>query len=418
MMARIMRDGGLVFLGLAVAGCSNENERIPATTSTVAVAPAELEISHVPEVVYTSVQGAYIDPGNPPAQALAKTRQLSWLFHLVIHSPNEGYEIENVEIDFMRDGNLMWQERLPRSYLEQLSWLVGGIEYNTEYFLDNIEFVNNQMRSVERPAGPAVPAGGTVTWARIDKARPYFARIDQITFRFDLLDDANQRRRADHTVPIVEWDQSVNLRLPFEGTWIAKSGNDLETGHRRTGLNGLTTYGWDFMKVGDDGRTFRTDGKTPEDYYTYDAPVLAPADGTVVHVRNDIDDFGIGETPPRELLEEDGDVFAGNLVVIDHGNGEYTLTSHMLAGTIPVSIGDRVTARQPIGRVGNSGASMAPHIHINLMDGPKWLKARGIPSLFSDFERIEIAGSTEYIKLGNPMSGWLVRPRHDERTSQ
>lgn len=167
------------------------------------------------------------------------------------------------------------------------------------------------------------------------------------------------------------------------------------------------------MKVGESRRAYRTDGGTPQDYYTYDAPVLAPGDGVVVHVRNDIEEYGIGVMPPRERLEEDGDVFAGNLVVIDHGNGEYTLTSHMRAGTIPVQIGDRVTAGQLIGRAGNSGVSMVPHIHINMMDGPQWPKARGIPGLFSSFEKLPIADKPHAIERGNPETGWLVRPLAD-----
>ena len=164
------------------------------------------------------------------------------------------------------------------------------------------------------------------------------------------------------------------------------------------------------MKIGENGRTYRTDGKTPEDYYTYNEPVLAAGDGVVTHVRNDIEEYGIGETPPRKRLEEDGDVFAGNLVIIDHGNGEFTLTCHMLAGTIPLKVGDRVQAGQFIGRAGNSGASQLPHIHFNMMDRADWLQARGIPSLFSNFEQIRSGGLPLLVERGDPMTGWLVRP--------
>jgi murein DD-endopeptidase MepM/ murein hydrolase activator NlpD len=170
-------------------------------------------------------------------------------------------------------------------------------------------------------------------------------------------------------------------------------------------------YGWDFTRMGPNGLPYRTDGKSPSDYWAYGEPVLAAADGVVAHVRNDIPDYGVGETPPREVLEKDGDVFSGNLVVLDHGNGEYTLTCHMKAGTVPVAIGDKVTAGQLLGRVGNSGVSMYPHVHFNLMDGPRWLEAKGVPALFSDFEKIRNAGEPQAIPLGNPMSGWLIQPR-------
>jgi murein DD-endopeptidase MepM/ murein hydrolase activator NlpD len=81
----------------------------------------------------------------------------------------------------------------------------------------------------------------------------------------------------------------------------------------------------------------------------------------------------------------------------------------MRADTITVKTGDHVKLGQLIGLAGNSGVSMVPHIHFNMMDKAQWLKARGIPSLFSDFERIQHTDSTEAIERGNPMTGWLVR---------
>lgn len=90
-------------------------------------------------------------------------------------------------------------------------------------------------------------------------------------------------------------------------------GNDLSTGHRRSGLNSLTSYGWDFVKLGLSGMPYKTDGKTPEDFYTQGERVLR--------------------------------------------------------------------ARQMLGKVGNSGFSGVPHIHFNLITGPKWLQAKGLPAL-------------------------------------
>jgi hypothetical protein len=59
--------------------------------------------------------------------------------------------------------------------------------------------------------------------------------------------------------------------------------------------------------------------------------------------------------------------------------------------------GDRVEAAQIIGRVGMSGYAGVPHIHFNLITGPKWLAARGLPALFSGFERIRMGGRSASI---------------------
>ncbi len=383
------------------AGCTQTPANLP---------PARIEISHVPENVYTSVQGVYINPESPVSDAYANNQQLTWLFHLVFRSPDESYRIVRAKASFRRNGETLWEETYSRAYLEKLEWIEGAIEYTTDYFMKSIEFVDNKMSSIEKKTSPDIRAGRAISLVRFQIARQFFARIDEIYFDFVFEDSTGKNSQAGHSVPIQEWNQKVQFRLPFEGVWIVNSGNDLSTGHRRTGLNGLTTYAWDLMKIGESGRTFRTDGKRPEDYYAYKEPVLAAGDGIVTAVRNDIEEYGIGETPPRKRLAQDGDVFAGNLVIIDHGNGEFSLTCHMLAGSIPVKVGEHVHAGQFIGRVGNSGVSQIPHIHFNMMNRTEWLMARGIPSLFSNFEQIRSGGAPLFIKRGNPMTGWHVRP--------
>lgn len=405
--ARVLMSA--LFAMALLQGCGGGDDQRAPVAGTV-TSPASIEISHQPSVVYTSVQGVHVDAANPGPTAYANNQYLTWMFHLVFNSKDQAYQIEKADIDYHLAGKTVWKESYPRESLEKLEWIEGGIELTEQYFLDNIEFAEHGMKSLEKRTTPDIPKGSSVSWVRINAARPFHSRIDEVKFDFVLKDAAGAVSSASHIVPITEWQQKVRLRLPFNDTWVAASGNDLATGHRRTGLNGLTTYGWDFMKVGANGKTYRTDGVKPEDYYTYRAEVLAPGDGTVIDLRNDIDETPIGKMPPRALVESDGDVFSGNMVVIDHGNGEYTLTCHILKGSVKVKKGDSVKAGQLLGLAGNSGVSGHPHVHMNLMDGPHWLKARGIPSQFSDFERVIAKGLPKKVALGNPLTDWLVRP--------
>ena len=167
---------------------------------------------------------------------------------------------------------------------------------------------------------------------------------------------------------------------------------------------------WDYGKLGPNKLPYRTDGSSVEDYWAYGEPVLAAADGRVVRVRNDILEYGIGKLPSLDAIVEDTDILAGNLVILDHGNGEYSLTCHMKPGSISIKAGDQVKAGEVMGQIGGSGNVHPVGFDFNLMDGPEWIDAKGLPPLLSNFELVPTAGPPKLIELGNPRSGWGVRP--------
>jgi hypothetical protein len=390
----------IVSLGAPLVGCQSA----PVATAAADVRSADVTITHLPSPSWTVTEGAYDDPLSNPSDGYANTQNLTWLFHLVVTSREPGpLAIDHVNVSFARGGEPLWTETYARAYLKRLEWIKGAFDMTPEYYITRV------LHGHEEPGTPDLPAGGAVSWVRIPFARPWFARADRVTFVFTFTAPDGRASIAEHAVEIREYQQKTRLRLPFSGTWAVNAGNDLSTGHRRSGLNGLTSYGWDFVKLGPDGVPFRTTGATPEDFYTYGQPVLAAAAGRVVEVRNDIGAYGVGKAPEADRLRRDGDLFAGNLVTLDHGDGEFSLTCHMLAGSVTVKVGDRVEAGQPLGKVGNSGFAGVPHVHFNLITAPKWLEARGLPSVFDGFARIRTGGPPLTIARGNPISGWLIR---------
>jgi murein DD-endopeptidase MepM/ murein hydrolase activator NlpD len=54
----------------------------------------------------------------------------------------------------------------------------------------------------------------------------------------------------------------------------------------------------------------------------------------------------------------------GNVVAIDHGGGLTSYYGHLAA--IKVSVGQTITAGQPVGTEGSTGASTGPHVHFEV----------------------------------------------------
>lgn len=123
-----------------------------------------------------------------------------------------------------------------------------------------------------------------------------------------------------------------------------------------------------------------------EDFHIYGQELLAVADGTVVGVSERV----LPDQPPGKLPDdlpiEEAD---GNHVILDVGNGVYVLYAHMAPNSIAVTLNQRVKKGELLGRVGNSGNSSAPHLHLQAMDRPSSLAANGLPYVF---ERFRITG--------------------------
>ena len=87
--------------------------------------------------------------------------------------------------------------------------------------------------------------------------------------------------------------------------------------------------------------------------------VLAAAPGRVLRVRD-------GERDGFQSAADVRDRECGNGLVIEHGNGFTTQYCHLARDSIRVAPGARVARGQPIGRVGLSGRTEFPHVHVAL----------------------------------------------------
>jgi murein DD-endopeptidase MepM/ murein hydrolase activator NlpD len=145
----------------------------------------------------------------------------------------------------------------------------------------------------------------------------------------------------------------VMLELPVRGTWLAKhaGASGITNGHHRN-----HPYAIDILKLGPDGRPNRGREEGVTDFYSYDEPIYAPADGRVVQVVDSVEGTLIG-----------------NHIIIDIGNEKYVFFAHLKNGSIAVEEDQFVKAGTRIGRVGNSGgASGILHLHMHVQNKATW----------------------------------------------
>lgn len=162
----------------------------------------------------------------------------------------------------------------------------------------------------------------------------------------------------------------TTLRLPFNGKWyVAAGGFDINTNHHAVSTDPWFAY--DFL-IKKDGFTFLNDGTRNDDYFCYDKKVLSPGAGTVVEVVN-----GMHENRPGELSRG-----AGNYIIIDHGNHEFSVLAHLKSGSIVIRPGDKVEIGQLLGRCGNTGHAAQPHLHYHLQNSPVIFRGEGLPIQF------------------------------------
>jgi murein DD-endopeptidase MepM/ murein hydrolase activator NlpD len=142
-------------------------------------------------------------------------------------------------------------------------------------------------------------------------------------------------------------------------------------------------YAVDYEQLDANNRIYSGQNKKDLDNYTiYGQEALAAADGTVVKVVDGLPEQKPGVFPENISLDEAD----GNSVILDIGGGNYALYAHFQPGTIRVKEGDRVKRGDVLALVGNSGNSLAPHLHFHVMSGPQPLASNGLPYEVGSFK--------------------------------
>ncbi len=184
------------------------------------------------------------------------------------------------------------------------------------------------------------------------------------------------------------------IHLPFYGQWRVSQGHAGSITHREN-----YAWAWDFDLVDGNGKTYRGEGLQLSDYYCYDKPVLAPADGWVVQLVDDVPDNDIG----LSNLDHNW----GNTIIIKHAEGLFSKLSHLKAGSFQVKLGDFVRIGEVLARCGSSGRSPEPHLHFQLQS-TAYVDAPTLWYPIAQYQQSTADGQTQLMHFSIPSEGSLV----------
>lgn len=196
-------------------------------------------------------------------------------------------------------------------------------------------------------------------------------------------DSAGERIEERVLAPVVYPERRTDFHLPVEGTWWVIQAADWSDLHKQEVVS--QPFAVDFVRLGEDSQFFRGDGLALEDHFSWDQPVYAAAGGKVAYAQFDMPDLPPGQLPDPRIYRQDPRRLLGNAVAISHGNGEFSYYAHLQQATLAVREGEVVRRGALLGRVGNSGQSPGPHLHMHVMEGPNAFLDQGLPLRFSHF---------------------------------
>lgn len=152
-------------------------------------------------------------------------------------------------------------------------------------------------------------------------------------------------------------DVPVRLSLPLRGDafYVAQGGNSPLINYHNS--HATQRYAMDILQLNDIGVRAASPFTADLDRYViFGQPVSSPCDGRIVSAADDLED----NVPPHRDRENP----TGNQVVVAC-HGVRVFLAHLQRGSVSVQPGAPVASGDLVGRVGNSGNSSEPHLHIH-----------------------------------------------------
>lgn len=277
----------------------------------------------------------------------------------------------------------------------ELSVLDGAGKLARRDFYD--EYGRN---SLELAARPVIEKHATVMLYNPFHTFPDNVPLKRLHYEFSFSsEDRKKYFKSEIDIAPVFYETKTDLILPVRGKVLVWDGHDYNSHHRRfdytqkvfvenRNKTNFQRYGYDLIVVDEQGLNYKGQPRVNddwyqarpdkmEDYYSFGAPIYAAGAGRVVFMQDKNPDNR--QFNPADL-EKDERAYAGNYIVVDHLNGEYSWFGHIKQGSSRVKVGQMVRQGDIIAAIGASGSSLFPHLHYELRNGGGAREVEGLPS--------------------------------------
>jgi Peptidase family M23 len=315
--------------------------------------PAAVRLSTLPGHVYRIA-----DPG--------KFETESWYFELVVHdSRGRNWTADALEIESISSGRVLKTTLITAPALESRR--------------RRVYFPTPDMHRMSMRRHFSIPDEAFSLPLIFSERRADAISHVRLTLT---LRSATTLLRRSTVLPIERYVQKTKLIFPFRGPGIVTQGHFNDGGHAHR----QTLFAIDVMALTLTYAPMLSEEERNETVAGWGKEIIAPAAGTVVHARNDVptNPLYAPDEAAYSALDEPIWAMAGNSVVIDHGNGEFSALMHLQGGSVTVKKGDSVAQGQVVGKLGNSGDSYMPHLHYQLTTGPLLFASDGLPVQFEN----------------------------------
>ena len=280
---------------------------------------------------------------------------------------------------YMNDNNKVYQGYLIAEWNHNIWWWDDGDEYTYAVFTED-EFNNNgdSDKSIN------ILSSDNIDYIEASSTYLNINEYDDFLIKEDIV-----------------------LSLPFKNESFVVQGN--EGYHKEE--DGYGDFAYDFVKSNENDETYINDGNENSDYLVWNESVYLPVDGEVFEIHDNNNDNEI----PGEYIDES----ESNMIGIKIKGNYYLYLLHFKRDSIPmlenhnceenidnsedfnqiecISVGKKLKAGTYIGKVGNSGVSLVPHLHLTMF----WFDIRSddnvrmwsIPSIFKN---IKILNGEDY----------------------